>query len=141
MSKSNELIAAEWLVVGHIKCWSMQMLDITIHSATGKYMREFQFLPDSKFWSGKAQVRSYIAQTYPKLNAYLVEATAEKAIKTAEQITKLKWKGERPTGAINVKERKEIDKDKQDLRRHTTSEMLSRKIFKDHGKTNWNQCK
>lgn len=138
--KSNELKAAEWLVVGFVKNWDWWVFDKMIFDATGKHVRDFTFLPDSYCWSGKAQVRAYIAQNWPKLFAFLNAASAEKQIKAAEQIVKLKWNGNRPLGCLSGTERDEMVATKRQLRIATTSQMHSRSTFKKHSAAQWNVC-
>jgi len=139
--KTNEQIAAEWLVIGYLRSWTMQMLGITVLQATGQAVNSFSFLPDSRYWTGKAQVRAFLQQNYPKLSAFLDKTTPEKAIKAAEQIVKLKWNGNRPLGSLTKQERNELSASKKDLRVSTTSYNESRKEFKAHSLHNWNVCK
>ena len=139
--KSVELIAAETLVLGFVKSWSFVMLEIAIFDRTGMWLKEFQFLPDSKYWRGKAPVRGYVAQNFPKLNEFLCTATPEKQLKAAQQIVKLKWNGERPSGSMKKEEYSEIAKTRKELRQATTSYNESRKNFKAHSLHNWNTCK
>ena len=128
--KTKELQAAEWLVVGYAKCWTWRMFAITLQDATGGQCKDFDFLPDSLFWRGNVLVRAYVAQNWPKLNAYLDTATPEKAIKAAKEITKLKWNGCNPTGSLTRKERSEVDKARIELGRATTAYNYSQKMFR-----------
>lgn len=139
--KSKELQAAEYLVLGFVKCWSMVMLEICIFDKTGMWPKEFQFLPNSRHWKGKAQVRAFVAQNYPKLNLFLTTATPQQQVAAAKQIVKLKWSGERPLGSLTTKERSELEKTRKELRGATTAYRESRKNFKNHSLHNWNVCK
>lgn len=140
--KSNELKAAEWLIVGFLKSWTIQMLRINADAAIGVPCSDFKFYPsDESYWRGRAPVRAYVAQNWPKLADYLDKASPEKRAKAAEQILRLKWNGERPVGSLSRNERDDIAKTKKDLRGQTTSYNQSRTIFKAHALSNWNVCK
>ena len=139
--KSNELKAAEWLVVGFVKCWGFKMLDIQIMQNTGKHSNEYAFLPDSPYWRGNSPVRAYVAQNFPKLNDFLIKATPQQQIAVAEKICSLKCKGDRPKGALNKSEYAEVYKDKKEAMAETESFKLSRESFKRSSGTDWKTCK
>ena len=139
--KSNELKAAEWLVVGFVKCWGFKMLDIRIMEETGKHSNEYAFLPDSIYWRGNAPVRGYIAQNFPKLNEFLIKATPQQQIAVAAKICNLKCKGDRPKGALNQSEYAEVRKDKKAAIAETASFRLSRESFTRSNGTGWKTCK
>jgi len=138
MTKPLDVQAAEWLIVGFNKSWSMDMLSIRLFELGGTH---FDFMPTSKFWYGKCPVRGFVAQNYPKLNAFLNDAPIEKQLKAASEIIKLRPSVERPDGALNSKERNDIAKTRKELRASTTSYRESRKNFKAHSMHNWNVCK
>lgn len=140
--KSKEIKAAEWLVAAYLKSWTWKMFATTIHESIGMWPSEFSFLPDSRYWSGNAPVRSYVAQNWPRLNAVLDgDSSVERKLGLSEQIVKLKWNGNRPLGSLSTKERNEIAYTKKLLRQATTSYRESRKEFQAHSKTQWNVCK
>lgn len=129
-NKSPDLQMAEWMVVAYMKCWTWKMFDITAYQATGTHPSTYHFLPDSIYWGGNVTMRSYIAQNWPRLNKVLLDATPVQAIALAKEIVRLKWNGERPAGALDVMERREITKSRKELRVATTTHNLSRKLFR-----------
>ncbi len=135
--KPLDVQAAEWLIFGFNKCWSMEMLSIQLSKLEGGH---FGFMPTNRYWYGQCPVRGFVAQNYPKLNEFLTSATTEKQIKAAGQIVKLSPKVDRPAGGLTSTERNEIARSRKDLRGATTSYRLSRDIFKDHSGTDWNTC-
>jgi len=138
MTKSIEVQAAEWLIVGYVKCWTMDMLSDQLYKLGGGV--HFDFMPTSKYWYGKCPVRGFVEQNWPKLNAFLCTATPEKQIAAAPQIVKLRPKVDRPAGALTQKERNELAKTKKELRASTTSYNESRKNFIKTKSNNWNVC-
>lgn len=140
MTKPLDIQAAEWLIVGFNKAWTMQMLAIRLWEVGGGI--HFDFMPASKRWYGKCPVRGFVAQHYPKLNDFLISAPPEKQIKAAAQIVKLRPKDlEYAQGSLTTKEQRELTASRRDLRVSTTSYRESRKNFIAHKTTNWNTCK
>ena len=137
--KSNELKAAEFMVYGFARAWTMQMLQITIHSATGQDSVEFPFMPHSLAWRGNAPVRGYFSQNWPALTAYLLIATPSQQVRAAQQILKLRWNGNRPTGSMTKKEYSEAMRGGRKDRSVSTSYRLSRAAFKS--RNDWNTVK
>lgn len=139
MTKPLDVQAAEWLIFGFKKSWSMNMLSIRLWEVGGGI--HFDFMPTSKYWYGQCPVRGFVEQNYPNLAKFLDTAPVEKQIKAAAQIVKLRPKVDRPSGSVTKDERREIAASKKDLRISTTSYRQSREIFKSHSLHNWNICK
>ena len=125
-----EVQGAKWLIFYFNKGWSMHGLRKQLESLDADMVR-FQFMPSDAWWYYKGtSVRSFVAQNYPKLNDFLIDATIEKQIKAAEQIVKLRPKANRSQGSLTQKERTEIHSTRRKLRQVTTSYRISRDIFK-----------
>lgn len=134
----HNLEAAKWLVVGYKRSWTMGMLAAIIHDATGQHAQEFGFMPTNQWWYGKAPVRGFVTQNYPKLSAYLDRATGEQLVSVASQIIKLRPKVDRPNGSLTKLERGEIDRGRKKDDAVQDSYRLSRSAFRASKKTAWN---
>jgi hypothetical protein len=142
--KCDELVAAEFLIVGFYKVWTFKQYELEVHARVGKWPREFSFMPhgeNARLWGGKCQIRSYVAQNWPKLFAWLNARDTVAGLKAAEQILKLKWNGNQPSGSMNAKEYKEVYKDRKQQHAALESYKLSRDSFKTHGRSAWNVVK
>lgn len=132
---------AKWLIFYFKKGWSMYWLRKQLEILDAD-ISKFPFMPSDAWWYYKGTpVRGFVAQNYPKLNAFLIDAPVEKQLKAAEQIVKLRPKVERSQGSLTPNERNEIHSTRRKLRQATTSYRLSRGFFKSAQGHEWNECK
>ena len=140
-SDTIEVQGAKWLIYYFKKGWSMYGLRKQLETLDAD-ISKFPFMPSDAWWYYKGSpVRGFVAQNYPKLNAFLIDATVEKQIKAAEQIVKLRPKVNRSQGSLTQKERTEIHLTRRKLWQVTASYRISRDIFKSARGHDWNTCK
>ena len=137
--KTPEIQAAEWLIVGFVKHWYMPMLHAQL--GTCGLGHHYEFLPRVPHAWKHAAVRGFVAQEYPKLNAFLLRATPEKQIAAAAQIVKLKCLNDWSDGALTKSERREVMQTRKNYRGAVTSYQESRATAQTHRRSAWKVCK
>lgn len=148
MSDDTKRRAAEMLLVGYVRAWSMgQVLaniipkgEIGLQDIEGLHAAA-PFMPPV-FWAYKRTARELVALNWPKLNEWLLkhEGDPAKVLSVADQVARLKWKPKH--GDYRTAEDKREAKQVRDMNRQAaTSYALSRKLFKTNQRSAWNVCK
>lgn len=140
--------AAEWLLIGFVKCWRMWQVAsaIGVDTNSKEQMEALcaaaPFMPPDDRQNYARPVRAFVAAEWPKLADWLLkhESNPDAISRAAEQVKRLKAKGVR--GCVRSKDDiREQRQTKKDLRAATTSYREHRSAFKTHGRSAWNTCK
>jgi hypothetical protein len=141
ISQELQTECAKWLIVGFKRSWTMAMLASQMVAATGVQPRKLPFMAAEKIAYGKAPVRGFVSENYPKLCAFLDSNQGAILISAASQIVKLTPKTSRPSGSITRKERGFFTAERKLSGAVSQSYGISRRHFKSANGSDWNTCK
>lgn len=144
---------AEWLILAFTRCWTLRVM---VHAAglpceteadVQRLSQEYPFLP-TEAWryftrGGGGAVRATIASEWPKLFTFLDRhrGDPEKLLSVTKKVSELRYLAKRRQGALSAADRRELDRDKHELRRVTTANRAARAQQMSNQRGAWNVCK